>query len=101
MLSGAYPNWDVAHETIVVWARFLQDIDLEIANEAAAIWIGDNKFPPTIADLRASARIVSARRAPTTPTLPPADSLGVDGSLARLREVRHGLKERRSTSGAD
>lgn len=54
MLGGAYgAKFAQADPTVAkVWYECLQDLQYERLRDSVIQWIQENKFPPTIADLR-------------------------------------------------
>jgi hypothetical protein len=54
VLRSAYPNAQnfTAKESIDVWYMLLNDLDYQAASSATMKYISNNKFPPTIADIR-------------------------------------------------
>jgi hypothetical protein len=52
MLRNVYPQFQVSSEKLDVWHRLLQDQNPAIVMRNTERYVTENKFPPTIADLR-------------------------------------------------
>ena len=66
LIRGAYPDKGLTPETVEVYTRCLSDLPFEIAQAAVVSHIAQNKWFPTIAELRqAAAQLIPGNRAPT------------------------------------
>lgn len=66
LIRGAYPDKQLTRETVEVYSRCLADLPFELAQGAVISHIAQNKWFPTIAELRqAAAQLVPGNRAPT------------------------------------
>ena len=52
ILEMAYPRQDLREQTVEVYARFLQDLDYKVAERAIQNHIRNEKWFPTIAEIR-------------------------------------------------
>lgn len=52
LIKNTYSQFEVTSEKINVWTRLLKDQNPAIIMKNTEHYILDNKFPPTIADLR-------------------------------------------------
>lgn len=52
IIKNIYPQFEVTSEKLDVWSRFLKDQNPAIIMRNTERFVLDNKFPPTIADLR-------------------------------------------------
>lgn len=61
-LNAAYPKDDFMpnQHTFSLWYSMLQDIDYQTLNRAAAAYISQNHFPPSISDIRQLAHDLTA-----------------------------------------
>ncbi|WP_200415971.1 replicative helicase loader/inhibitor [Virgibacillus salexigens] len=51
-LNDSYPNLEVTQSRIDTWSRLLKDQNPAVVMRNAERYVIDQKFPPTIADLR-------------------------------------------------
>lgn len=56
LLSNAYPNFDFDQDKINTWARLLKDQNPAVVMRNAEKYALENKFPPTLSDLRVKSR---------------------------------------------
>jgi hypothetical protein len=61
ILICAYPNNKVEKQTLQLYAKMLEDLDISILDQAAKICMTTVKFFPSIAEIRAAAAEVMAR----------------------------------------
>jgi hypothetical protein len=52
VLTNVYPQFEVTKEKLDVWSSFLRDQNPAIIMRNTERFVLENKFPPTIADLR-------------------------------------------------
>lgn len=52
LIVNVYPKFEVTSEKVDTWARLLKDQNPAVVMRNAEKYILDQKFPPTIADLR-------------------------------------------------
>jgi hypothetical protein len=52
ILLNVYPQFEVTKEKLDIWSNFLKDQNPAIIMRNTERFILENKFPPTIADLR-------------------------------------------------
>ena len=66
VLRSAYPSVQsfTAKESLDVWYMLLGDLDYQAASSATLKYIANNKFPPTIADIRQLATEATAGEIP-------------------------------------
>jgi hypothetical protein len=57
VIAAAYPRFELSEETVMVWARFLSDLDDDLLEAAVAKFISssDHAFPPSIPEIRRAA----------------------------------------------
>lgn len=52
IVKSVYPHFEVNSEKVDIWARLLKDQDSSVVIRNTERYVTNNKFPPTIADLR-------------------------------------------------
>lgn len=52
VLKAVYPQFEVTSEKLDIWTRFLKDQNIAVIMRNAERFVLENKFPPSIADLR-------------------------------------------------
>ena len=52
VIKGVYPSFEVSTEKVDLWTRLLKDQNPAIIMRNAERYVLNQKFPPTIADLR-------------------------------------------------
>jgi hypothetical protein len=52
ILKNVYPQFEITSEKLDIWSKFLSDQNPAIVMRNAERFVLDNKFPPSIADLR-------------------------------------------------
>lgn len=57
VIAAAYPRFELSEETVMVWAKFVSDLDDELLEAAVAKFISssDHAFPPSIPEVRRAA----------------------------------------------
>ena len=66
ILKTTYPKENLlpSKEAMSIWYKMLMDIPYQIAEKALEKWIGINKWPPTIADIREYSAEISKPKIP-------------------------------------
>lgn len=57
VISAAYPRFELSEETVMVWAKFVSDLEDDLLEAAVAKFISssDHAFPPSIPEIRRAA----------------------------------------------
>lgn len=63
VLAHAFPKWDLSPDAIRTWCALLADDDVDALHAAAVDFARTSKFPPTIAEWRERAAVMSGRGA--------------------------------------
>jgi hypothetical protein len=66
ILTGAYPQVSTNEATLTIWYRFLADISFELGQAAALQLISQNKWFPSIAELRQAVNKMLPDEIPST-----------------------------------
>ena len=52
IITNCYPQWNPPMVTLELYSRAMNDLDFDTVNKVVEKYVMNNKFPPTIADIR-------------------------------------------------